>query len=106
VVEAADLAGVGGLDRVARALHVGSLRRLLVGFDVVHRREVEEVVDRDVGRQSRVVDAEAPERQVSGDRHYAALLGVQPLRQRLHLAMRALACQDVDRAFAPQELLD
>ena len=50
---------------------------LLVGFDVVDGREVEEVVDRLV----EALDAEAGLREVAGHRHDPSLGGAEPLRR-------------------------
>ena len=102
VVKAPDVVGVRELDHVLGALDVGLLRGLLVGLDVVHRGEVEEVVDLLV----EVLDAEAGLGQVAVHRHDPALGRAEALDQGVDLAARPLADQHVDRALALQQLLD
>ena len=101
MVEAADVVGVGELDHVLGAVHVGADRVLLGGLDVVDGGEVEEVVDLLV----EALDAEAGLGEVARHRH-DAVAGVQALGQRVDLAAGALAHEHVDRPLALQELLD
>ena len=100
VVEAAHLVRVRELDHVARAVHVRPLRGLLVGLHVVHRGEVEEVVDRLV----EALDPQPGLGQVAGHRHDPSLGSVEALHERVELAARALAHQHVDGALALEEL--
>ncbi len=100
VVEPADLVRARELDDVLRALHVGALGRLLVGLDVVHGRQVEEVVDLLV----EALDAQARLGEVPGHGHDPAVLGAEPLDQGVELAARALPHERVDRALALQQL--
>ena len=102
VVEAADVDRVRELDDVARALDVRAHHRVLVGGHVVHRGEVEEVVDLLVEG----VDAELLLRQVArhGDE---AVARAERLAQVVEPAARSLAYQREHlRVVALEQLLD
>jgi hypothetical protein len=75
VVEELGPARVGELDGVAGPVHVGPARALLVGLQVVDRREVEEVVDLLV----EVLDPQGRLRQVAVDRD-DSILGPEAAR--------------------------
>jgi hypothetical protein len=92
VVEAAHVVRVRELDDVLRALDVRLLRGLLVGLHVIDGGQMEEVVDLLV----EPVDPEALLREVAGHGDDPAVVGVQPLRERIQLAARALAHERVD----------
>ena len=100
VVEAPDVVRVRELDDVLRPLDVRALRGLLVGFDVVHGRKVEEMVDRLV----EVLHAEAGLREVTRHRHDLPLGGAETLCERVELPARALAHERMDRAIALEQL--
>ena len=78
VVEAAHVVGVGEVDHVARALHVGLLGGLLVGLHVVHGGQVEQVVD----LLGEVLGSQLVLEEVTGDGHDPALVGAQVADQR------------------------
>jgi hypothetical protein len=82
VVEAAHLVRVRELDHVPGAVHVRPLRGLLLGLHVVHRGEVEEVVDRLV----EPLDPQAGLGEVAGHRHDPSLGSAEPLNQCVELA--------------------
>ena len=82
MVEAPDVVRVRELDDVLGALDVRPLRALLVGLDVVHRGQVEEMVDLLV----EALDSETRLREVAGHRHYPPLWGVEALDERVQLA--------------------
>ena len=75
VVEAADVVRVRELDHVLRAVDVRALRCVLVGLDVVHRGEVEEVIDLAASKFS----TPSPGFERSPSRHDASLRGAEPL---------------------------
>ncbi len=100
VVKAPDLVPVRELDHVLRALDVRPLRGFLVGLDVVDRGEMEEMVDRLVERR----DPEPGLREIARDRTDPALGCAEPLHERVELAPRAVADEDVDRPLALEQL--
>jgi hypothetical protein len=105
-VKALDLRRLGEFDRVARAFDVRRLRRLGARPEVVHRAEVEHVLDPAQAREVGLRHSQARQRQVARDRHGALGRHAPAPAQRLGLRQRALAHEEIHaRALSLEELL-
>src|SRR5262245_10581721 len=109
VVEAAGADVVREPNDIARAVDVGDALGLLVGLEVVHGSEVEEVRDLLVLELAPLVldDPEAGESQIPVDRNRATLVDAPVLEQLVGALRRLFPDEEVDdRSGALEELAD